>query len=259
MIPLLPYFLAYCSGVLAFIPEGREYLLPWFLPITVASCGLYIIYKRKNHQRIWKWGILLLLIPLGYSLPHWHKSDLPSNHISYHLIESQKASIDGVIIEPPKLFAEKVQYTIKLETILYPPLNFPKQISGNAKITLYQTENKLHAGDRIHIDKVRLKLPRNFYNPGSFDYESFLRSQDINVTGNISKQKSISKTGKTTLPLAIQLPISLKQNMMYTIDRNLPGEAGGLLKAMLLGEKNFLSSELRETYIASGLAHLMAV
>lgn len=46
---------------------------------------------------------------------------------------------------------------------------------------------------------------------------------------------------------------------METIDKNLPLESGGLLKAMVLGEKNFLSDELRETYIASGLAHLMAV
>jgi competence protein ComEC len=259
VIPLLPYFLAYCSGVLASIPEGREYVLPWFLPVTVASCGLYILFRRKNRQRIWKWGILLLLIPVGFFLPHWHKPDLPSNHISYHLDESQKASIDGVIIESPKLFAEKVQYTIKLETILYPLSNFPKPVSGNARVSLYQPENNLLAGDRVHIDKVRLKRPRNFYNPGSFNYEKFLRSQDIDVTGNISKQKSISKTGETTLPMAIHLPISLKQNMMESIDRNLPGDAGGLLKAMLLGEKNFLSSELRETYIASGLAHLMAV
>jgi predicted membrane metal-binding protein len=214
VIPLLPYFLAYCSGVLASIPEGREYLLPWFLPITVASCGLYILYRRKNRQRIWKWGILLLLVPLGYFLPHWNKSDLPDNHISYYLNESQKASIDGVIIEPPKLFAEKVQYTIKLKNILYPPSNFPKPVSGNARITLYQPENKLLVGDRVHIDKVRLKLPRNFYNPGGFDYEKFLRSQGIDVTGNISKQKSISKTGKTTLSLTIQLPITLKQSMM---------------------------------------------
>jgi competence protein ComEC len=259
VIPLLPYFLAYCSGVLASIPEGREYLFPWFLPIAVASCGFYFLYRRTNRQQVWKWGILLLLITLGYLLPKWQQPDFHSDHIYNHLNEKQKASIDGVIIEPPKIFTEKVQYTIQLETIFYPPSNLPKSVSGIARITLYQPENKIQAGDRVRIDKVRLKLPRNFQNVGSFDYEKFLRSQGIHVTGNISKQKSISKTGQTTLPLAMRLPMSLKLNMMQTIDRNLPGETGALLKAMLLGEKNFLSTEMKEAYIASGLAHLMAV
>jgi competence protein ComEC len=259
VIPLLPYFLTYCSGILASIPEGRDYLLPWLLPVSTAVCGIYLFSKRKIHQRIWKWLFFFLLIPLGYFLPHWQFSDRPASHISFHLEETKKASIEAIIIESPKQFEGKVQYNLELETIHYPTSNFLKLVSGRARVTLYQPENNFLAGDRIRIEKIRLKLPRNFSNPGSFDYESFLHSQGIDVTGNISKQRSIKKIGRINLPLNIRLPIVLKKKMMETIDKNLPLESGGLLKAMVLGEKNFLSDELRETYIASGLAHLMAV
>ncbi len=43
------------------------------------------------------------------------------------------------------------------------------------------------------------------------------------------------------------------------MEKLFPGEEGALLKAMVLGMKDSLPSEVREAYIATGLAHLMAV
>jgi len=47
--------------------------------------------------------------------------------------------------------------------------------------------------------------------------------------------------------------------MLSFFDRHLAKDSAALLKAMLLGEKNYLSKELRQAYIDTGLAHLMAV
>lgn len=265
MTPLLPYLLIYGSGVLATLPESREFLLPFFLPLCAGICGACLFHQRIKRQLkssairlAGKWIFLFLFLPLGYLLVHAPDYAQPENHILRHLEESQKADITGTVIALPAQYPERVRYLVQLDTVQYPSAP-PLTVTGVARITLYHPENSLRPGDRVLIKKVRLKLPRNFKNPGRFDYAGYMRSQGIDVTGNLSRPDAITRTGRETLPLFTALPLAIKERMFAGIDRNLPQDAAALLKAMLLGEKSFLSEELRETYIATGLAHLMAV
>ena len=51
----------------------------------------------------------------------------------------------------------------------------------------------------------------------------------------------------------------LRSRLVESLEKLFPGEEGALLKAMVLGMKDSLPMEVRENYIATGLAHLMAV
>ncbi len=257
MTPLLPYFLVYLSGILAALPAAQNFLFPYFLPLATASAGAFLFAQCCPRFSV-KAVVLILLFPLGFSSPGWQDQLKPDHHIWNHLQEGQRATVEGWVEDTPTVYPDKVQYRVHLEKITYTQ-SLPIRVTGTARITLYQPDNPLRAGDRFRINRIKLKRPRNFKNPGRFDYVHYIRSQGIDVLGGLSKAKHIERLGTVPLGAFTSLRSNVRERMLYFFDRHLPQDSAALLKAMLLGEKQYLSKELRQTYIDTGLAHLMAV
>ena len=127
------------------------------------------------------------------------------------------------------------------------------------RVSLYKPHTPFAAGDRVRFNKIRLKIPRNFKNPGRFDYHLYLKSKGIDVTGNISRPETMERLDRFELPFWHASLNALRGRLVISLEKLFPGEEGDLLKAMVLGMKDSLPMEVRENYIATGLAHLMAV
>ncbi len=69
----------------------------------------------------------------------------------------------------------------------------------------------------------------------------------------------MERTGRFNLPFWHTGPQQLRVRLLESLEKLFPGEEGALLKAMVLGMKDSLPAEVRENYIDTGLAHLMAV
>jgi competence protein ComEC len=257
MMPLLPYFLVYLSGLLAALPASQNFLFPYFLSLATAITGAFLFAWSRRNPPI-KAMILVLLFPLGFSAPGWQDRLRPDHHILNHVQEGQRAVVEGWVEDMPTVYPDKVQYRVHLQQITYKG-SLPVPVSGTARITLYQSENPFRAGDRLRIHRTKLKRPRNFKNPGRFDYVHYTRSQGIDVLGGVSKAKYIERLGTMPLGTFTALRGTIRERMLSFFDRHLPEDSAALLKAMLLGEKQYLSEELRQAYIDTGLAHLMAV
>lgn len=257
MMPLLPYFLVYLAGILAALPAAQSFLFPWFLSLATAIAGAFL-FAQSRPKPSTKALVLVLLFPLGFTAPGWQDRLRPEHHIWNHVQEGQRAIVEGWIEETPTEFPDKVQYRIHLEQITYKESD-PVRVTGTARITLYQSENPFRAGDRLRFQRIKLKRPRNFKNPGRFDYVHYTRSQGIDVLGGLSKLKNIERLGAVPLSAFTSLRGTIRERMLSFFDRHLAKDSAALLKAMLLGEKHYLSKELRQAYIDTGLAHLMAV
>ncbi len=257
MMPLLPYFLVYLSGIFAALPASQNFLFPYFLSLATAIAGA-ALFAQSRHKFSIKAIVLVLLFPLGLSAPGWQERLKPDHHILNHVQEGQHAVVEGWIEETPTVYADKVQYRLHLQQITYKG-SAPVGVTGTARITLYQHENPFRAGDRLRFNRIKLKRPRNFKNPGRFDYVHYTRSQGIDVLGGLSKTKTIERLGTVPLGTFTSLRGHLRERMLGLFDRHLTENSAALLKAMLLGEKQYLSEELRQAYIDTGLAHLMAV
>jgi competence protein ComEC len=257
MMPLLPYFLVYLSGLLAALPASQNFLFPYFLSLSTAITGGILFVRSRRNPPI-KAMILVLLFPLGFSAPGWQDRLRPDHHILNHVQEGQRAVVEGWIEKMPTVYPDKVQYRIHLEQLTYKD-SLPVRVTGTAHITLYQSENPFRVGDRLRIHRIKLKRPRNFKNPGRFDYVHYTRSQGINVLGGVSKAKYFERLGTVPQGTFTTLRGTIRERMLSFFDRHLPEDSAALLKAMLLGEKHYLSEDLRQAYIDTGLAHLMAV
>ena len=259
MSPLLPYFLSYLGGLLAALPPAVHFFIPYLLPALVTGSGLVILFRLKKRS-VRNWIILMALLPGGYFSPALSDYSQPSNHILNHIDESRRTTLVGTLIEPPESVEHKMLFHVNVDKIQSGETQV--DVTGRVRLTHYQSgliRESFHAGDIVRFSQVRLKRPRNFKNPGAFDYQGYLKSKGISVIGSLSKNSSIEKLGESPLPFIKTLQINLRGHLLKTLDAQFSGQEAALLKAMLLGQKNSLSDEIKESYIATGMSHLMAV
>ncbi len=92
-------------------------------------------------------------------------------------------------------------------------------------------------GDHLKLN-ANLKKPRNYWNPGYFDYESWLRSRHIAWIGTIKSKSVIKlKAHLRVLPFWAwyRSRLSNVQNLLRISDKNL-----GVIQALTIGVTNHI-------------------
>ena len=83
--------------------------------------------------------------------------------------------LSGCVVEPPAVSGERERFLLELDS------------HARAQVTLYTKPDEslpsLHYGQTIELD-ARVRKPRNFGNPGAFDYAHFLARQEIYWTAS---------------------------------------------------------------------------
>lgn len=182
---------------------------------------------------------------------------LPRDHLINYIPLNKKVVLVGRITTSPKKFNNKTRLQIESETLTLDGETL--KVSGKVRIAAYNRELPYVYGDRIKIHNIRLRTPRNFKNEGAFDYESYMKSRDIYVTGSIGKRSKIELIDQNNGFWLLKIVYQFKEKMMDSLKNNLPQKNSAIIKAMVLGEKGSLSKNNREIFIRSGTAHLMAV
>jgi len=112
-------------------------------------------------------------------------------------------------------------------------------------------------GERLRIH-AKLHRPRNFRNPGAFDYEGYLRDNGISLLG------SAAVTDVEQLPgfsgnLISRWRAQVHASIIAKIHQLWPAAQATLLDAMVLGEESFLRNATRTEFQRSGTYHLLVV
>lgn len=117
-------------------------------------------------------------------------------------------------------------------------------------------------GDRIRF-AVGLRPVRNFKTPGAFDQETWWAIRDVKVKGFVNHPLRFSQVGhsrnSSDMSLFRYWLESGRRAIMLGIDRCLDGPARGIAMALLLGERAWLSGDLKEAFARAGVGHLLAV
>ncbi|VAX30619.1 hypothetical protein MNBD_NITROSPINAE05-212, partial [hydrothermal vent metagenome] len=192
MSTLLPFFLSYLGGLLTALPPAAHFLWPFLLPALVAGAGWMMIAGRKK-QSPRNWVLLIVLLTAGYFSPALSEFSKTPSTILNHIDESRRTStLVGKLIEAPEQLLHKTRFEV--EVIELETKGQRTKATGRVRLTHYHPELvkiSLRAGDLVRFSKVRLKHPRNFRNPGAFDYRGFLKTRGIVAIGSISKNSSI--------------------------------------------------------------------
>jgi len=115
----------------------------------------------------------------------------------------------------------------------------------------------LNYGTRVRV-RAKLHPPRNYRNPGAFDYEGYLRDNGVAVLG------SAHAADVEALPGAAGSRIELWRARMHAslvekIHQLWPPQQAALMDAMALGEDAFLEGGTRTEFQRSGTYHVLVV
>ena len=112
-------------------------------------------------------------------------------------------------------------------------------------------------GERLRLP-AKLRMPRNYGNPGALDLVGYLASQGIRLTGS-------ARAGQVeVLPGFAGSRIGLwraraRRSILAHIQTLWPGERGALMQAMLIGGRAFFGREIKTDFQRTGTYHILVV
>jgi competence protein ComEC len=115
----------------------------------------------------------------------------------------------------------------------------------------------LHYGDRIRFP-AKLKLPRNFRNPGAFDYQGYLADHGIAALGSTKIENVERLPGFAGSHLALWRS-RLHRAVVAKVHELWPPREAALIDAMVIGEESFIDRDTRADFQRSGTYHVLVV
>lgn len=255
-----------------FVSEDR----PLLIPACALICGIATGYAWPAH-RIWvsggggiclaMWLIrflkghpvrfwpALFFLCLGYLLIQPWASPVFAPHHIVHRTDKGLCTIVGRIDSPPGVthhrqqFNLSVQYLVEKEALL--------QAIGKLRVTVAQETPVLLEGDTIRF-KGHIRAFRNFDNPGGFDYQRFMATQEIwaSVYARTDSVTCLERDGEEGLSGGIR---RVRRRVSAFLTETASEKSLGIFKTLLLGDRRELPDGLREAFERAGIAHLFAI
>jgi competence protein ComEC len=159
--------------------------------------------------------------------------------------------ISGCVVEPPAISGERARFLLELDR------------EARAQVTLYTRGDEqlpaLHYGQNVELD-ARVRKPRNFENPGAFDYAAYLSRQQIYWTASAAAGDVRILPGRCGSPFQ-KAVMDLRQAALSRIERMYHGDPyqTGMMQAILIGQSFQLQKVWTEEYRSTGTFHVLVI
>lgn len=249
--PVIPLLLLMISGIA--VGTGFPDYGTWAY-IGVGVCTGIILYQ------IWKKRTalicpLILLFALGYlSILPWTSPRFPFNHI-IHFVDMPPWKIVGVIHTPVAIYSNRQKFILRTESLQGNDGSFP--VVGRIRLTVSGDGSKLQKGDRIVV-LGKIRSIRNFNNPGGFDYKRYMMFKKVWGTVYVSSQK-VALMEKRSEKGVGTIIAEVRSKFSDLIDATGTGKQHGVVKALIIGDRNSISQDLRDAFNRAGVGHLLAI
>ena len=114
-----------------------------------------------------------------------------------------------------------------------------------------------HYGDRLRFT-AKLKRPRNFRNPGAYDYEGYLADRGITALGSAKIENVDRLPGFCGSRIAFWRS-RLHRGVIAKVHELWPPREAALIDAMVIGEEAFIDRDTRTDFQRSGTYHVLVV
>ncbi|MFH1061052.1 MAG: DNA internalization-related competence protein ComEC/Rec2 [Pseudomonadota bacterium] len=225
----------------------------WALAALIAA-GLSLILwlilgpARGRHRLTW---LAVSFLILGAGLIWWQRAQpLPADHLRA-LADNTPRLLVAQVIAAPQPSGRSLRLIARTESVDGRPA------SGLIQLYLPAEAPEPGVGHRLRA-LVKLKPVTGFANPGGFDYAEHLAQQDLYVQAYAGRRADLADLGPGEMTPALGLEAARQRlgRVMAGLDR---GEAAGLIRALVLGQRGGLTPETRQAFAATGTAHLLAI
>jgi len=303
--PLLFLSSSFCLGILLAQPESWGRPTPsldqaFRIAAPLASAGICMLVglvalrvqskwsstRPERRSEVGRWASFIVALAgftcAGAATARLFQFRFPPNHISHleswGLHAGEPIYLDGTLVSRPLRTPYGLRFVVQASRL--ERHNQARPVTGKVRLLFENSHHSgimgrtsvrpLQYGDSIHA-LVRLRRPRNYQNPGSFDFRSWMELiEDIYWEGTIdarAPENSHVLLGHALLdrgPTVAGLLALTREHLFRDIDRLFPpwsrgGREGAVLKAVLLGERSSVDSDTVESFRKSGLYHLLVI
>ena len=160
--------------------------------------------------------------------------------------------LTGCVVEPTALSADREQFVLELAS------------HARVRVNWYLKEGeqapKLHYGELVELE-ARLRHPRNFGNPGAFDFAGYLARRDIFWLGTANSKSRLRRLDGRCGSRALSAIYWLRERSVNRLDTLFASDdyALGLSRAVLLGDTARLERVWAEDYRRTGTYHTIVI
>jgi len=222
-------------------------------PIALAS--LFFV-KRRSLK-------VILLFVIGFTWAHFQATSLLKHRVPETFV-GKDITVIGHITSIPKKDDRKIKFEFDIEAVLHPN---PASGSGldiaptRVRLAWYQRRGKtlpeqLSVGDKWTLT-VRLKPPRNFINPGAFNYSGWLLQKKILSTGYIRNNPTAKQMESDLFSYPVQRLRQTIRGKLMAADIDTHVEP--FLRALVIGDRSDMKTDDWVVLKDTGTVHLMAI
>lgn len=235
--------------IIGYYVRNPLFIIVLFCSVIVVSC---ILYKTYSWKPILAFPFICFFAYLNIS----SHMDFRDNFIDEIFDDSIACTAEGYI-DSVTCTGDKKEFILSADRIII------NNECYKGKIMLKVYDNKtsdISIGDYVAVsgDLNKLAKPTN---QGQFNEEKYYRVRGIKyklflsgyeTTDNENMLRDIKYSIKRVL-------YDFKDRAINIFDKILPNEQANLMKAMILGDKSYLSIDTKNIYAESGISHVLAI
>jgi competence protein ComEC len=261
-VPFVRLLFPLIIGILVAYTFANPLIYSWRFGLIILLFGSFLIgllaYKKYNLFR-WRWlfGLLIhfCLILLAYELTIHFSGQFDPSHFS----KLKSKTLFVKIINEPKSSTGIVRFESEVIAVYS-----NKRIQNtNGKLLIAM---KLDSLDAIEVNYGDIFLiPANYqevepsYNPGEFDFKSYLNNKQIYFQIFIQADQAKRVFQNTGHPF-ISFALKLRKDLVKKFNRYMPDrEASSMAATLILGYRADLNKDIIEAYSKTGTMHVLSV
>jgi competence protein ComEC len=260
--PLLWATVAYAAGILFGAYAWRPFV--WWLAamLVLAASGVYL---RRHRVRTAFLIACAVLFSIGAVTIQLHPG---ASAMTCTRMDGQDVVITGHVMREGDLRHKgiaDIQQRVDLETEQIATASQVLNSHCGIRITIYSRNEArdpgavrfFRYGERLRF-ATKLSRPRNFRNPGSFDYEASLAEQGIVALAS-SKAENVEVLPGFAGRRAELWRTRIYHSLVQQIQRLWPGSEAALMDAMLIGDNAFVRRDLLTDFQRTGTYHVLVI
>jgi competence protein ComEC len=178
----------------------------------------------------------------------------PGDHVA-RLALPLRTTLMGRIASAPAAGPGRTVVVVEAEAVGRGEARRP--VRGLVRLAVRGPHHRLRHGDRIAVETT-LRAPRNFENPGRFDWVGHLARRGIHVTASVWDGRAVRR-----LPGRAHGPRARLERWRARLGRAMataaPPAEGAVLRALVVGDEHGIDPALREAFTRAGVVHVLSI
>ncbi len=270
--PRAPLFLAalfFSAGILVARYCSRPSALIIGAIAAFLAAAVFFLARRREHIA---YALALLIVTtlgfLALEASEFTETAAAQAASLARFTTGEEITITAHVIKSPPRFGPAAERTVvDMETESLEDNGGGVSLQSDIRLSIYRhggsaeddesAQLPLLYGDRVRF-VAKLREPRNFGNPGAWDYAGYLRQQGIFALGSARSDRVERLSGSCGTRYGFWRDRG-RGSVMKLMHRLWPEQQAGLMDAMLIGERAFVGRPMSVDFQRSGTYHILVV